>query len=729
MTRAGQWERLWSLFDRIRAARADERSDILERECGQDAALRQEVESLLRHAQPNLLIPPQPPPAYDLEGAPPQSMIGQRIGEFSIVRLVSEGGMGQVFLAKQDRPQREVALKLVHSGLISSAIRRRFEYEADFLARMDHPGIATVFAVGEHGGRPYYAMEYVKDANHITSYCQKHQLRLRGRLELFLQICDAVHYGHQRGIIHRDLKPANLLVDGQGRARVIDFGVARATDGDVTLATMQTSAGALVGTLQYMSPEQCAADSRDLDVRTDVYSLGVVLYQLLCGRPPHDLSKASVPTAVRIISEVVPPPPSSLTRNVDRNLEAIVLKAISKRRDGRYASVLELANDTRAYLSGGVVMARGPTIWSRFVAWVTRNPIAATIVAAVALGVGSGLTAALVSNHYVLNYRLNAPGDMDRLPGHKTARLLSVSGVLLKQWTCGIGEFVFTELLPGSRSTSGTQLALLGVDRSIGGEELCAGLNIFEVEGDLEQCRTRLALRPDTPLPDPHDRGYTVDDFVLKWVRLIDIFDTGGDEAVLVFSHATQSQAIIQIWSLDGSLLYSIWHDGSVVDCEWLPSTRRLVFTGLYGWASIDNRAPRVAKTPSVRYVPVAFAVQPREGLLIDDYVYRPGRITRGSWYKGLEPLGREVGENPQIKMELEARTASRVLLGVHFQWPGKIKTGAPSWHIDSAGNRIQGTYRVPDGFHQVEDRRVGEAWPAFELVDFRSIEEALVSH
>src|SRR5262249_54087565 len=181
-------------------------------------------------------------------------------------------------------PHRTVALKVMRHGLVSRSALRRFEYESQFLARLRHPGIAQVFDAGVHedgaGALPYFVMEYIAGAKPITDYARS--LGTRERVALFLQLCDAIHHGHQNGIIHRDIKPANVLVDPAGLCKVIDFGVARATDSDVALTSMQTNIGQLIGTLQYMSPEQVEADPNNVDVRSDVYSLGVLLYELLC---------------------------------------------------------------------------------------------------------------------------------------------------------------------------------------------------------------------------------------------------------------------------------------------------------------------------------------------------------------------------------------------------------------------------------------------------------------
>ncbi|MBI4717103.1 MAG: serine/threonine protein kinase [Planctomycetes bacterium] len=324
-----------------------------------------------------------------------------RIGPYRIRRLVASGGMGSVYEATQENPRRVVAVKVMKKGITSRTALRRFEFEAQLLARLRHPGIAQVYEAGTHeeAGEtvPYFAMEYVPGARPVDAYARAKRFAPRELLELARQICDAVNHGHQKGIIHRDLKPSNVLVDSQGQVKVIDFGVARATDSDLALTTLQTGAGQLIGTLQYMSPEQCEADPHDIDARSDVYSLGVLFYELLCDRLPYDLSGMPLSTATKVIREYQPPRPSTVRAGLRGDVETIILKALEKDRDRRYRSAGELGDDIGRYLAAEAILARPASLW--YQVRVTARRHRAAFIGAGA--VVAALTAGAVASTYL----------------------------------------------------------------------------------------------------------------------------------------------------------------------------------------------------------------------------------------------------------------------------------------------------------------------------------------
>jgi eukaryotic-like serine/threonine-protein kinase len=389
------------------------RTALLDLRCSSDPGLRAAVELLVARdraasGQP-LLRTAAPaaageavPDARESDGA--ATLVGLRVGSYRLVRLLGSGGMGAVYEAEQDNPRRSVALKLMRPGVLGRETLKRFESESRLMARLRHPGIAQVFEAGTYTPpgappgslpEPFFAMEYVEHARSLTDHCADQQLPVRARLELFAGICDAVHHGHTKGVIHRDLKPGNILVDGTGRPRIIDFGIARAIASDMAAATISTAVGQFVGTLNYMSPEQCAGDPDAVDTRSDVYALGVVLYEMLTARLPYELGTRSLVEAPRIIREQAPARPSAIDRALRGDVETIVLKALEKDRERRYASAGEFAADIRRFLRDEPIAARPASRIYQARMFTRRHKGLVFGLAAAFVGLGLGLAAAL----------------------------------------------------------------------------------------------------------------------------------------------------------------------------------------------------------------------------------------------------------------------------------------------------------------------------------------------
>jgi serine/threonine protein kinase/tetratricopeptide (TPR) repeat protein len=408
-----------ALFEAARSRAVDERVRYLTETCGPDTELRAAVESLLvaHDAAGDFLQAPPVDPDLD----PPLMFTapGTIIGRYKILESIGEGGYGTVFMAEQTTPvQRKVALKIIKAGMDTRQVIARFEAERQALALMDHPNIAKVFDAGvTDTGRPYFVMELVKGTP-ITKYCDEHKLTPKQRLELFIQVCQAVQHAHQKGIIHRDLKPTNVLVaqyDGKPVPKVIDFGVAKAAGQQLTERTMFTGFGDVIGTPQYMSPEQAELNQLDIDTRSDIYSLGVLLYELLTGSTPLEakrVKEAALLEVLRVIREEEPPRPStrlttvaelpsiaaqrglepkSLSGIVKGELDWIVMRALEKDRSRRYETANGLAMDIQRYLSDETVHACPPSTTYRVKKFVRRNKGPAVAAAIVLLTLLSGI--------------------------------------------------------------------------------------------------------------------------------------------------------------------------------------------------------------------------------------------------------------------------------------------------------------------------------------------------
>jgi serine/threonine protein kinase len=406
-------QRVQQLFRQAIRLKPEDRENFLDAECKDDpSGARQQVEELLAQEKPDGLLGM----AWSEEAGPTKTVESaaaipapehQRIGPYRILEMIGKGGMGEVYHAKQEKPvRRKVALKIIKRGMDTDQVIARFEAERQALAMMNHPNVAKVFDAGAtERGRPYFAMEYVQGVP-ITEFCDRHRLTTKERLELFMQVCEGVQHAHQNAIIHRDIKPSNVLVtvqNGRRVAKIIDFGVAKATAQRLTERTLFTELGQLIGTPEYMSPEQAEMTAENVDTRTDVYSLGVLLYELMVGALPFDsreLRQAGFDEIRRKIREEEPSKPStrigtlgdvatdsarhrrtdpaSLARQLRGDLDWITMKALEKDRTRRHGSPNELAADIQHHLKHEPVSAGPPSAAYRMGKFVRRHRVGVT---------------------------------------------------------------------------------------------------------------------------------------------------------------------------------------------------------------------------------------------------------------------------------------------------------------------------------------------------------------
>lgn len=376
------------------------------------------------------------------------------IPRFTILKELGRGGMGVVYLAEQREPlKRAVALKLMHPSLGDDpALLARFDAERQVLALLNHPATARVFEAGvTPDGRPWFAMEYVEGARSLLSYVRETDAQESERLELFAHVCEAVHHAHQKGVIHRDLKPSNVLVDREGRPKVIDFGVARLAGENAPISTPNTLTGQLLGTPEYMAPEQCAADARATDVRSDVYSLGVILYELLTGELPYPVRGKPILEVLRAIRDDAPTPPIRHRSDLHPDLTTIVTKSLEKEPDRRYPSAHELAADVRRYLAREPILARPPSALYQLRTFARRHrTIAFSVVSTLVIAIAG----AIVSLNFAIearDARAESEARNDELRRTSYAQRIGLAAAALDDGDAGAADRLLEETDPAHR--------------------------------------------------------------------------------------------------------------------------------------------------------------------------------------------------------------------------------------------------------------------------------------
>ncbi|MFG0315196.1 MAG: tetratricopeptide repeat protein, partial [Phycisphaerales bacterium] len=379
-----QYQRVREIFHQVCDLPAAEQEITLTKLCGEDADLRRSVEQLLSAIHDADEAELDPEKFQSAEFMP-------SIEGFTIVRLLGEGGMGSVYEAQQLQPARRVAIKVLRLGYATKALTRRFQLEAEALARLKHPGIAQVYEVGidQTIAQPYIAMELVEGPT-LKEFIRSHALPAREILVLASKLCDAIDHAHQRGVIHRDLKPTNILIDESGAPKILDFGIARVTEQDVRAVTMNTEIGQIIGTLAYMSPEQASGDPTLIDHRSDVYSLGVILFELLTGQLPHQTDKMQLADALSVVRDHDPTRVSSLDTRLRGDIDTIIAKALERDPDRRYQSAAELGNDIRRHLGDEPILARPPSRMYQLEKFAKRNKglVASVCIVILLLSVG-----------------------------------------------------------------------------------------------------------------------------------------------------------------------------------------------------------------------------------------------------------------------------------------------------------------------------------------------------
>lgn len=644
----------------------------------------QEAERLLRAIrQDDGDIPdnhtPSPDPQLDI----PHDIIPG----LTILRRIADGAHSVVYEAMQFQPRRRIAVKILRTGLDNPDAAKRFAAEAEILARLSHPGIVAIHHAGIWADgptrRPYFILELIEHAVPITQYTPK--LSTEQKIRLFVEVCHAVHHAHINGFIHRDLKPSNILVNIAGEPRIIDFGVARILTDDFPVSIVYTEVGQLIGTVQYMAPEQCAAEDARVDARSDVYALGLILYEILLDKPPYSVPTTSLAAAARAIEDAEPARPRTLDRAIPAPLEAVLLKAIAKSPDERYQSAHALAEDLQRFLNHEPVLARPRTRWQSAALWIAAHPIAATAIACIALILSTLLVTTLAIQ---LLYRM--PHRIVIQDLRSRATLVSRAGAVLHEWD---GQFpnsirAATFVTPAD----GTDKVAFVMVHSHSHDERSVLAVLIDIRNPTESLWIAPLNQfnfPSSPNTRPFD---ATGEYMLPARAIVaDIFpELPGDEIVIVYHHYPRFPSCIRIFNVrsptEAPLVAEFWLPGHM-DIAWDPYHAHFIVSGagnrfpweLVGLPQPENHlharyamafAPRPELAahflfdevgnidPSVRWLSV---ILPREHALLFGHPVLLGIDKLTDSQRLLITMGHLISDQPAIQFYLDRTTGTQI--------------------------------------------------------------------
>jgi predicted Ser/Thr protein kinase len=585
-----------------------------------DAATCDQVRALLAADQSPLAFP-SPTLAHSLLGESlhelagsandwsAQDLIGKQVGNYRVLRHIASGGMGSVYEAEQSAPRRHVALKVLDVPLLTEHARRRFELEVDILSKLRHPAIAQIYEAGiatiAGFERPYFSMDFISNASSILEFATSHELDQSRRVELFTEVCDAVQCGHDLGVVHRDLKPDNILIGETQRPTLIDFGVARVLESGQGSGPGLTQDQRIVGTVQYMSPEQLAGHSHEVRFQSDVYSLGAVLFEMLCGVAPHDLKGLTFFQAAKRRIESPKLAPRTACPDLPKGLVAVLEMALATSPDKRYPSAGHLAKDLRAFLAHRPLLAQPPTFLSRVATAIQEHPRWATFTFCAIIGFS-----VLGSTFGAAAYYSNAPFALSIAPDEQSVVLRARSGTELHRWGKS-GRVLLASILESEQLGRIAAIGFLSTDLR---SESFTGFSIFPIDDPSHRIwgTSQFPLSPPSSVP-LHEDGQ----FLPSICKLLDLFpDHPGPEVLICTKFHPYSQTAIRIFSLSGELLYEVWHDGAIKGVSLGASPGTLECVSWYSWLRWDERGKGLHPQSSQA---VHFRLTPREGHIANE--------------------------------------------------------------------------------------------------------------
>ncbi len=675
-----RWQNIIQLFQEARDISNEiERKLYIATQCGNDTTLLAEVNILLTNENQsrNRLEEPILGTRLDLgitqaidsasSDAETEIEIGTTIGLYQLIRNVGSGGMGIVYEAQQNQPQRRVAIKIMRHPSPSRQESHHFRREIEILGKLQHPNIAQVYDAGvyytdsarnhDQIGRPYFVMELIPDARHIINYAQHHNLNIRQKLKLFCEGCQGVNHGHRKGIIHRDLKPENILIDTDGRPKIIDFGVARVAEiGQLNVTTVRTEIGLFVGTIQYMSPEQCEPVSESellIDTRSDVYSLGIILYQLLCKQLPYDVSTSSVIKAARTVCDTTITRPYEIDRELKGDIDAIIIKSLNHNPDQRYQSAGELGEDIYRHLNGQPVIARPPSFVDQTINHIRRHPILSSSILSLLIAI-----VIIGSSIIGIWYYGKKPSYIFLDEDSSIAKLYSAGNNILQSWQHvhkanlykrpaenGYDDIAFIQYQNSPYAAYPNRICLYQYGKMT--QDTPILLHVPESRDYWPD------FWPDIGIPENVDR-YSSTHMLTQ-----DIFpERPGAELVVIHSHVPLFPNAIRIYDLWGNVLYERWHKRCITQLAWDASRKLLVFASdrndPFTHYDISDLPPNHLKTifalrPDLNHQPGTTIIdknqQLGEGVIWYRYMSPPS-----TWKLSIESITLDIGrERPAI--------------------------------------------------------------------------------